>query len=177
MLLSGRTLKISIFMHKKTTILLISIALILVLFMSFLIFYIVNKNKSAPAAEALSDSFIENMPLPDKTIKGKIQGIKYEVMRESSIDHPYARIKTYDVVVPKVNRSRIEIVTDKLIEEITAQDRGIDKISLAFFSDKSIISSEPFDVAHVVWRPAGGMTREIADNDWRNNYEVNILMK
>ena len=147
--------------------------------MSFLVFYVI-KNKDAsspPPAEALSDSFIKNIPLPDKTIKGKIQGINYEIMRESSINHSFARIKTYDVIVPKIDRPRIEIVTDKLIEEITAQDQEIDKISLAFFSNKGIISSEPFDVAYVVWEPAGEITRDIADNNWRNNYKIDILMR
>ena len=165
-------------MYKKNTILLVSISIALILFISSFVFYIIkNKSTSPPSAEVLSDSFIKNMPQSEKVIEGKIQGIHYEVMRESSVNHPYARIKTYDVIIPKVDRSRIEVVTDKLIEEITAQDWEIDKISLAFFSNKDIISSEPFDVAYVVWEPAGEMTREIADNNWRNNYKIDILMR
>ena len=71
----------------------------------------------------------------------------------------------------------MEVVTGELLEEITFQEPEVDKISLVFFSDKDIISTSPFDIAYAVWEPAKEMTRKIADENLRDNYKIDILMK
>jgi len=165
------------FKIEKRNIVLVSVIIIVLIGIILLLVFYFSGQRKHPSAEPLSQDFVKNMPRPEKTIKGKVQGIDYEVVRESLIYHPYARIKTYDVVVPKIDRPRVEVVVGELLEEITSQEPEVDKISLVFFSDKSIISTSPFDIAYVVWEPAGEMTREIADNNLRDNYKIDILMK
>jgi len=162
--------------EKKNILLLILIIIIIVGIISLLVLYL-SRQQELPSPEPLSEDFVKNMPRPERAIKGKIQGIDYEVVRESRIYHPFAQIKTYDVVVPVIDRSRVEVVVGELLEEITSQEPEVDKISLVFFSNKDIISTSPFDIAYAVWEPAKEMTREIADNDLRDNYKIDILMR
>ncbi|MDP2967002.1 MAG: hypothetical protein Q8N87_01170 [bacterium] len=162
--------------EKKNIFLLILIIIVLIGIIFLLVFYF-SRQQKPPSPEPLSEDFVKNMPRPERTIKGKVQGIDYEVVRESRINHPFAQIKTYDVIVPIIDRSRVEVVTERIIEEITADDPEVDKISLVFFSDKSMISTSPFDIAYAVWGSAKEMTREIADNNLRDNYKIDILMK
>jgi protein involved in sex pheromone biosynthesis len=130
------------------------------------------------APEKLTSSFVKNMPQPERTIKGNTMGIDYEVIRESSIYHSFAKIKTYDIFVSDVSvRLQVEAVTGEILERIREEDNEIDKITLAFFRDRDIISSNSFDVAYVTWKPVGEITRQIADNDTRDNYEIDILMR
>ena len=162
--------------EKKNIFLLISIIITLIGIIFLLVSYFSGQQKPLSSGP-LSEDFVKNMPRPERTIKGKIQGIDYEVVRESLIYHPFARIKTYDVVVPKINRSQVEVVVGKLLDEITFQEPEVDKISLVFFSNKDIISTEPSDIAYAVWEPAKEITREIADKNLRDNYKIDILMR
>lgn len=164
-------------MFEKKNILLVSLIIIVLIGIIFLLVFYFSCQRKPSSSEPLDEDFVKNMPRLEKTIKGKIQGIDYEVVRESLVYHPFAQIKTYDVVVPRIDRSRVEVVTGELLDEITFQEPEVDKISLVFFSNKDIISTSPFDIAYAVWEPAGEMTREIADNNLRDNYKIDILMR
>ena len=165
------------FKIERKNILLVSLIIVVLIGIILLLVFYFSFQQKPPSSGPLDQEFVKNMPRTERTIKGKVQGIDYEVVRESRINHPFALVKTYDVVVPKIDRSRVEVVLEKLLEEITAQEPEVDKISLVFFSNKDIISSSPFDIAYVVWEPAEGITREIADNDLRDNYKIDILMR
>jgi len=165
------------FKIERKNILLVSLIIIVLIGIILLLVFYFSRQQKPLSSDSLDQEFVKNMPRPEKTIKGKIQGIDYEVVRESRINHPFASVKTYDVIVPKIDRSRIEVVLEKLLEEITAQEPEVDKISLVFFSNKDIISTSPFDIAYVVWEPANEMTREIADENLRDNYKIDILMR
>ena len=161
----------------KKNILLLSLIIITLIGIIFLLVFYFSRQQKPSSSGPLNEEFVKNMPRPERTIKGKVQGIDYEVVRESRINHPFASVKTYDVIVPQIDRSRTEVVVGKLLEEITSQEPEVDKISLVFFSNKDMISTEPFDIAYAVWGPVKEMTREIADNDLRDNYEIDILMR
>ena len=161
----------------KKNILLLSLIIITLIGIILLLVFYFSRQQKPPSSGPLNEEFVKNMPRPERTIKGKVQGIDYEVVRESRINHPFASVKTYDVIVPQIDRSRIEVVVGKLLEEITAQEPEVDKISLVFFSNKDMISTEPFDIAYAVWGPVKEMTREIADENLRDNYKIDILMR
>lgn len=154
----------------------ITILIIIIIGLTSYIVFSARKS-SIPSPEGGEELSLEEEILPEISSEGKILGIKYKIVREGTIEHSFAKIKTYDVITDALNRREVGIVSEKLIGEVIKKDNDIDKISLIFFSNEEMIETQPFDIAQVIWWPEGEITREIADNNLRNNYKIDILMR
>jgi len=140
-----------------------------------------NFQENIPIATSTVISIISTNVLPDNLLfKGEIQGIPYEVIRTGRIDDPVAKIITIDVAIEQLqlDEGQVEIVAQKIIDDLTQKDPDVDKIYLFFFSDKNLIENQSYDIAQAIWQPSeGNITYEIAEQNIRNNYKLYIIMK
>jgi hypothetical protein len=154
---------------------------------------------------ALSEnSSNSNKNIPEKQnqtiqVTSKPQSVDYEIIKTEDQSHkalgdkqlfdytaqeitalPTDKKIAYRVTVsPKIKEEQVRPTVEKIISDITAEDKEIDEIILLLYSDKEIVSGA-YDVATANWAPKGELGNvipEIALSNNRNDYKITIQVK
>jgi len=133
--------------------------------------FVIIRFQDEPTSDSLEidDSFENNLEEPEE--------IGFEIIRGGTIQHDFILKKTYEIVIKDTDEESVMSAAEQIIEDKTKENNDIDEIHLIFFSDKELIETEPFDVAQAIWGPMTMITQEIAENNLRDNYYINLIMK
>lgn len=90
---------------------------------------------------------------------------------------PINKKNIYRVVVESgITREQVESTIEKIVGDITAEDKDIDEIGIFMFDDISIVNGA-WNVASGIWAPQGkfgNVTPEIARTNNRKGYDITI---
>lgn len=149
--------------------LLILIAIILI---SYILFVIIDPQKEP-------DSIYRGINDPAENTPTKEDKVGFEIVRSGRIEHDFVLKKIYEVVIEQTDQETVKYVAEQIIEDETKENNDIDEIHLMFFSSKELIDIQSYDVAEAIWGPRTltNITKEIAEQNLRDNYEIRIIMK
>jgi hypothetical protein len=93
---------------------------------------------------------------------------------------PQNKRMSYRIVVPStIKEAQVLPTVQEIINNITTSDNDIDQIALFLYSDPEVINGM-YDVAKAEWAPKGewgNVTPEIARNNDRSSYKINLQIK
>jgi hypothetical protein len=108
------------------------------------------------------------------------QNLEIRILRENIVEHDFADIRMYEVLINQdVTKDQLTDVSKKLINQIIEENQDIDEIYLFFFSNEDLIKTNSFYIGQSVWspRPPLKLTPEIAEQNIRNNYTIDVMME
>ena len=125
---------------------------------------------------AINYDIVETENLSIKALDGNLS--EHEISEIRSL--PTNKKMSYRIVVsPTIKENQVKPTINKIIYDLTFQDKDIDEIILFLYSDKDIVKTD-YDVARAIWASGGelgNVTSKIAKDNNRDSYQIKIDIK
>jgi hypothetical protein len=87
----------------------------------------------------------EVLPVAPPVERHEFQGMKYEIIGKFNM--------VYDIITGELTEEQVEILAEKIIDDIIAENSDIEEITLLFYSDLIAAGAGEADIAQINWTP------------------------